>query len=154
MLIKLLTKVFGSRNDRTLRRMRKVVNMINAMEPEMEKLSDEELKGKTRFRKRAGKTVDAPFENPESAGKGSFALRKQSQTRHASVRALQIPHDKLRIGSEIKAGKKGPVEQRIGNPEFHSAGNAFRNLPHNPDAREKEESGGQVEEQDPGQHEK
>lgn len=34
MLIKLLTKVFGSRNDRTLRRMRKVVNIINAMEPE------------------------------------------------------------------------------------------------------------------------
>ena len=30
MLIKLLTKVFGSRNDRTLRRMRKVVNIINA----------------------------------------------------------------------------------------------------------------------------
>lgn len=30
MLIKLLTKVFGSRNDRTLRRMRKVVDVINA----------------------------------------------------------------------------------------------------------------------------
>ncbi len=29
MLIKMLTKVFGSRNDRTLRRMRKVVNIIN-----------------------------------------------------------------------------------------------------------------------------
>ena len=47
MLIKLLTKVFGSRNDRTLRRMRKAVGIINAMEPEMEKLSDDELKGKT-----------------------------------------------------------------------------------------------------------
>ena len=56
MLIKLLTKVFGSRNDRTLRRMRKVVNIINAMEPEMEKLSDEELKGKTaEFRARLEK---------------------------------------------------------------------------------------------------
>ncbi|XPE66801.1 hypothetical protein ACNKHR_07530 [Shigella flexneri] len=41
----MLTKVFGSRNN-PLRRMRKVVNIINAMEPEMEKLSDEELKGK------------------------------------------------------------------------------------------------------------
>lgn len=40
MLIKMLTKVFGSRNDRTLRRMRKVVNIINGMEPAMEKLSD------------------------------------------------------------------------------------------------------------------
>jgi preprotein translocase subunit SecA len=43
----MLTKVFGSRNDRTLRRMRKVVNIINGMEPAMEKLSDDELKAKT-----------------------------------------------------------------------------------------------------------
>ncbi|MEG2829246.1 MAG: hypothetical protein RR903_07205, partial [Edwardsiella sp. (in: enterobacteria)] len=53
MLIKLLTKVFGSRNDRTLRRMRKVVEQINRMEPEMEQLSDEQLKAKTvEFRER------------------------------------------------------------------------------------------------------
>ena len=56
MLIKLLTKVFGSRNDRTLRRMRKAVSLINAMEPEMEKLSDDELKAKTNeFRARIEK---------------------------------------------------------------------------------------------------
>lgn len=56
MLIKLLTKVFGSRNDRTLRRMRKAVNVINAMEPAMEKLSDDELKAKTaEFRARLEK---------------------------------------------------------------------------------------------------
>lgn len=48
MLIKLLTKVFGSRNDRTLRRMRKAVNVINGMESAMEKLSDDELKAKPR----------------------------------------------------------------------------------------------------------
>lgn len=36
MLVKLLTKVFGSRNDRTLRRMRKSVELINQMEPDME----------------------------------------------------------------------------------------------------------------------
>ena len=62
MLIKLLTKVFGSRNDRTLRRMRKVVAIINAMEPEMEKLSDEELKAKTnefRARIEKGETVES-----------------------------------------------------------------------------------------------
>lgn len=56
MLIKMLTKVFGSRNDRTLRRMRKVVNIINGMEPAMEKLSDDELKAKTaEFRARSKK---------------------------------------------------------------------------------------------------
>jgi preprotein translocase subunit SecA len=56
MLIKLLTKVFGSRNDRTLRRMRKAVTVINGMEPAMEKLSDDELKAKTaEFRARLEK---------------------------------------------------------------------------------------------------
>ncbi|WP_274865390.1 hypothetical protein, partial [Serratia marcescens] len=56
MLVKLLTKVFGSRNDRTLRRMRKVVEQINRMEPDMEKLSDDELKAKTNeFRARLEK---------------------------------------------------------------------------------------------------
>jgi preprotein translocase subunit SecA len=62
MLIKLLTKVFGSRNDRTLRRMRKAVNVINAMEPAMEKLSDDELKAKTaefRARLEKGESLEA-----------------------------------------------------------------------------------------------
>lgn len=55
MLVKLLTKVFGSRNDRTLRRMRKSVELINQMEPDMEKLSDDELKAKTNEFPRAWK---------------------------------------------------------------------------------------------------
>ena len=38
-----LTKIFGSRNDRLLKQYRKTVNRINAMEPEYEKLSDEQL---------------------------------------------------------------------------------------------------------------
>ncbi len=62
MLIKMLTKVFGSRNDRTLRRMRKVVNIINGMEPAMEKLSDDELKAKTaefRARLEKGETLES-----------------------------------------------------------------------------------------------
>ncbi len=65
MLIKMLTKVFGSRNDRTLRRMRKVVNIINGMEPAMEKLSDDELKAKTaEFRARLGKRRNAGKPDP------------------------------------------------------------------------------------------
>ena len=39
-----LTKLFGSRNDRLLKQYRKTVARINAMEPEYEKLSDEERK--------------------------------------------------------------------------------------------------------------
>ena len=39
----LLTKMFGSRNDRLLKQMSKEVTKINALEPVLEALSDEEL---------------------------------------------------------------------------------------------------------------
>lgn len=72
MLVKLLTKVFGSRNDRTLRRMRKVVEQINRMEPDMEKLSDDELKAKTNeFRARPGERRVAGKPDPGSLRRGA-----------------------------------------------------------------------------------
>ena len=57
----LLKAIFGTKNDREVKRMRKTVEKINALEPEYEKLSDEELRGKTdEFKKRlaAGETLD------------------------------------------------------------------------------------------------
>ncbi|HEX7339409.1 MAG TPA: DEAD/DEAH box helicase, partial [Rhodanobacteraceae bacterium] len=42
-----LTNVFGSRNERVLRQLRKTVARINALEPDFKKLSDDELKAKT-----------------------------------------------------------------------------------------------------------
>jgi len=47
MFVKLLTKMFGSRNDRLLKQMGKEVKKINVLEPILEALSDEELKAKT-----------------------------------------------------------------------------------------------------------
>ena len=43
----ILTRIFGSRNDRLLKQYRSSVTRINALEPEFEKLSDEALRGKT-----------------------------------------------------------------------------------------------------------
>jgi len=57
----LLKKIFGTRNDREIKRIKKLVIMINSLEPEIEKLSDDELKGKTyEFRQRLekGETLD------------------------------------------------------------------------------------------------
>ena len=62
MAINLLTKLFGSRNDRLLKQYRSGVNRINAMEAELETLSDEALRGKTQqYKERiaAGETLDA-----------------------------------------------------------------------------------------------
>ncbi len=47
MISTLLTKIIGSRNDRTLKALRKIVKQINAMEPQFEALSDGELQAKT-----------------------------------------------------------------------------------------------------------
>ena len=53
MISGLLKKIFGSRNDRLVRQYSQTVRAINALEPEIEKLSDEALKAKTdEFRKR------------------------------------------------------------------------------------------------------
>ncbi|HIE0169857.1 TPA: preprotein translocase subunit SecA [Serratia marcescens] len=93
MLVKLLTKVFGSRNDRTLRRMRKVVEQINRMEPDMEKLSDDELKAKTNeFRARLEKG-----ESLESLIPEAFAV-----VREASKRVFGMRHfDEQLLGGMV-----------------------------------------------------
>ncbi|BFO08280.1 preprotein translocase subunit SecA [Serratia rubidaea] len=89
MLVKLLTKVFGSRNDRTLRRMRKVVEQINRMEPDMEKLSDDELKAKTnefRERLKKGETVESLI--PEAFAVVREASKRVFGMRHFDVQLL------------------------------------------------------------------
>lgn len=89
MLVKLLTKVFGSRNDRTLRRMRKTVDVIAQLEPAMEKLSDDELKAKTpEFRERIkkGETLEALL--PEAFAVVREASKRVFGMRHFDVQML------------------------------------------------------------------
>ena len=47
MVLNLLTKVFGSQNERELKRLQPIVDQINALEPAIQALSDEELKAQT-----------------------------------------------------------------------------------------------------------
>jgi preprotein translocase subunit SecA len=64
MLPKLLTQIFGSRNDRLLKQYRRTVEQINALEPQFEKLDDAALKAKTvEFRAR----LVPPCARPASA---------------------------------------------------------------------------------------
>ncbi|MBC8946093.1 preprotein translocase subunit SecA [Xenorhabdus indica] len=89
MLIKLLTKIFGSRNDRTLRRLRKMVDVINRMEPDFEKLSDEELKAKTdqfRARLKEGESLDKIL--PEAFATVREASKRVFGMRHFDVQLL------------------------------------------------------------------
>ena len=78
----LLTKIFGSRNDRLLKQMSKEVSKINALEPVLEALSDEELTAKTtEFKERytQGETVEQllveSFAVVREASKRVFGMR-------------------------------------------------------------------------------
>ncbi|MBY6225811.1 preprotein translocase subunit SecA [Ferrimonas balearica] len=79
---KLLTKVFGSKNERTLKQLQKVVAQINALEADWEALSDEQLKQKTEeFKQRLadGTPLDAvlpeAFATVREASKRVFGMR-------------------------------------------------------------------------------
>ncbi|PMJ98996.1 preprotein translocase subunit SecA [Vibrio sp. 10N.261.55.A7] len=89
MITKLLTKVLGSRNDRTLRRLRKIVKEINNYEPSFEALSDEELKAKTvefRARLEKGETLDNLL--PEAFATVREASKRVYGMRHFDVQLI------------------------------------------------------------------
>ncbi len=65
MINTLLGKVFGTKNEREMKRLRPRVAAINALEPQMQKLSDEQLRAKTeefrsRIQERLGRIADEP----------------------------------------------------------------------------------------------
>ncbi len=86
MFNRLLTSVFGSRNERVLRQLSRVVDRINALEPDYEKLSDAELRAKTdEFRKRLadGQTLDDIL--PEA-----FAVVRETSKRVLGMRHYDV----------------------------------------------------------------
>ncbi|HHC71263.1 MAG TPA: preprotein translocase subunit SecA, partial [Thiotrichales bacterium] len=89
MVSKILRKVFGSRNDRLIKRMSKVVEVINGLEPQIEKLSDEQLRDKTReFRERLdqGEALDNLL--PEAFAVVREAARRTLGMRHFDVQLI------------------------------------------------------------------
>ncbi|MCP4322377.1 MAG: preprotein translocase subunit SecA [Alteromonadales bacterium] len=82
MITQLITKIIGSRNDRYLKKLRKVVDEINKLEPQIQSLSDEELKAKTaEFKQRveSGESLDSilveAFAVVRSASERVFGMR-------------------------------------------------------------------------------
>ncbi|MFA0310990.1 preprotein translocase subunit SecA [Vibrio splendidus] len=89
MITKLLTKVIGSRNDRTLRRLRKIVKEINNYEPTFEAFSDEELKAKTvEFRERLDKGESLDQLLPEAFATVREASKRVYGMRHFDVQMI------------------------------------------------------------------
>ena len=98
MFNRILTGIFGSRNERLLRQMNKTVAKINAFEPALQALSDADLRAKTdEFRRRLadGTKLDALL--PEA-----FAV-----VREASRRVLGLRHYDVQLigGMVLHSGK-------------------------------------------------
>jgi len=89
MVSKFFGKVFGSRNDRVLKKLRKVVKKINDFEPTIEKLSDAELQAKTaEFRQQLadGQTLDDIL--PEAFSVVREAGKRVLNMRHFDVQVI------------------------------------------------------------------
>ena len=84
-----LTQIFGSRNQRLLKQYQKTVRQINALEPQMEKLSDAELQAKTpEFKDRLakGETLDDIL--PEAFAVCREAAKRVLKMRHFDVQLI------------------------------------------------------------------
>jgi preprotein translocase subunit SecA len=98
MVSNLLTKVFGSKNERELKKIQPVVTKINALEPRIQAMSDDELKAQTNLfkdRLNNGESLDDLL--PEA-----FAT-----VREASVRSLEMRHFDVQLigGMVLHQGK-------------------------------------------------
>ena len=105
MIGSMIKKVFGSKNDRELKRIQPIVEKINALEPEFQKLTDDQLKGKTvEFRERLakGETLDEIL--PEA-----FAA-----VREASVRTLHMRHYDVQLIGGIVLHEGSIAEMKTG----------------------------------------
>ncbi len=105
MLTSLVKKIFGSKNDRELKRMGKQVKLINALEDEISSLSDTDLQAKTHeFKERlaAGATLDDILNE-------AFAV-----AREASKRTLGLRHFDVQLIGGMTLHNGGVAEMRTG----------------------------------------
>jgi len=106
MISKLIKTLFGSKNERELKRMNKVVVQINALEPQMQQLGDEALRAKTQeFRDRyeKGETLDELL--PEAFATVREAGRRALGMRHFDVQligGMALHHGKI---AEMRTGE-------------------------------------------------
>jgi preprotein translocase subunit SecA len=110
---KILTKIFGTANERLIKRLTPIVSQINAMEPEIKKLSDEELKARTaEFKSRVAarlegiEDTDAKKE-AEKAALDEILPEAFAVVREAGWRSVKMRHFDVQLigGMVLHQGK-------------------------------------------------
>ena len=110
---KILTKIFGTANDRVLKRLWPVVAQINCLEPAMKQLSDEELRAKTAaFKARITAKLEGITDEDEVKAAEKAALEEIlpeafAVVREAGWRAVQMRHFDVQLigGMVLHSGK-------------------------------------------------
>ncbi|KAF6587347.1 MULTISPECIES: preprotein translocase subunit SecA [Paenibacillus] len=88
-MLGIVKKIFGDTNERDVKRLMKTVELINKIEPDFEKLSDEELKAKTaEFRERIEQGATAEEVLPEAFATVREASKRVLGKRHYDVQML------------------------------------------------------------------
>src|SRR5689334_17226467 len=106
MLQKTLAAIFGTENERELKRLRPIVAEINALEPSIQPLTDDQLRGKTaEFRERIAQGATLEDVLPEAFAVVREAGRRTLNMRHFDVQLIggMVLH-KGRI-AEMKTGE-------------------------------------------------
>ena len=105
MILNFITKIIGSKNDRTLKKFNPLIEKINDLEPAMKKLQDHEMAEKTiSFKQRIEKGESLDNLLPEA-----FAL-----VREASWRTLKMRHFDVQILGGIVLHKGNIAEMKTG----------------------------------------
>lgn len=89
MIGEIFKKIFGTKNDREIKRIRKIVDAINALEPDFQKLTDEQLRDKTAYfkdRLAKGETLDDIL--PEAFATVREASKRVLGLRHYDVQLI------------------------------------------------------------------
>ncbi len=99
MFFDFLTKIFGSKNEREIKRLMPLVERINALEPQMQAMTDDELKNQTSIFKER-------FEQGESSD--DMLPEAFATVREASVRTLKMRHFDVQLigGIVLHQGKQ------------------------------------------------
>ena len=89
MITKLFTKIIGSRNDRTVKALKKIVKQINELEPQFASLADVDLQAKTvEFRQRLEKGEELDSLLPEAFATVREASKRVFGMRHFDVQMM------------------------------------------------------------------
>jgi preprotein translocase subunit SecA len=119
---KVLTKVFGSANERLLKKLWPVVAQINALEPSIQKLSDDELRAKTvEFKERLAQRLEGSEELTRDAYR-QLELEALEEilpeafacVREASVRVTGMRHFDVQLIGGMVLNRGMIAEMRTG----------------------------------------